>query len=119
MLWVGLVLFVVIDAIVVAVVMRRVRSKPGGVGAVSLPDLGRFTSAAAEETRRYMSANYGGDTTSLPTVLQGLVDRLAECAREQGLSLDRATLKQLAALSAISLKAASSHDVRTAIESVA
>jgi len=118
MLWVAIALFIVVDALVIALVLRKVGLGRAGPGGASLTGLAQFTSVAAEETRNYMGANYGGDPASLPGVLQGLVDRLAARASEQGLALDRQTLKQFAALSVISLQSAKAHDVRTAIASV-
>lgn len=117
-LWVGLALFVIVDLIVVIFVIRRVMAQRAGLGGVGLAGLARFASEATEETRSYLSAHYGGDPASLPGVLQGLVDRLAQRATEQGMTLDRDTLKRFAATAVISVGAAKAGDVRAAIESV-
>ena len=119
MFWAGITLFLICDLVVVVLVVNAVRRNRAAGGGPNSSHLAHFTKTAADETRRYMSAHYGGDVTALPTALQGLVDRLASIAKDQGMALDRATLKQLAALSVISLKAAPARDVRIAIESVA
>jgi hypothetical protein len=118
MLWVVVVVFFIVDALLIALVLRKVMLKRTGAAGATLGGLTQFTSVAAEETRNYMGGNYGGDPKSLPGVLQGLVDRLAARAAEQGLRLDRRTLKQFAALSVISVGSATARDVRSAIDSV-
>jgi len=124
-LWVGLALFIIVDAVVVYVVLTRALAKrvgTAGAGRTGLTDvrgLVRFANDAAAEARGYFGANYGGDPASLPGVMQGLVDRLAQRAGEQGMTIDRSLLKQFAATAAISLKAAKASDVRAALESVA
>ena len=117
-LWVGLALFIIVALIVVAYVIRRVMAQRAGLGGVGLAGLARFASDATEETKSYLGAHYGGDPASLPGVLQALVDRLSQRATEQGITLDRGTLKQFAATAVISLKAAKAGDVRAAIETV-
>jgi hypothetical protein len=113
---IGLALFIVVDAIVVYVVLKQVVAKRGGFA--GFLGVARFANTAAEETKGYLAANYGGDTAALPGVLQGLVERLSQRATEQGVTLDRAMLKQFAATAVISLKAAPANDVRSAMESV-
>ena len=114
MLWIGIVLFVVVDAIVVYVVLKQAMAKRAG-----LADMARFAKTAAEETGNYMSANYGGDASTLPAVLQGLVERLAARAREEGMTFDREALKHVAATTVILRKAARAEDVNVAMKSVA
>ena len=124
MLWIGIVLFVVVDAIVVYVVLKQAMAKraglPGqGLAGAGLADMARFAKTAAEETGNYMSANYGGDASTLPAVLQGLVERLAARAREEGMTFDREALKHVAATTVILRKAARAEDVNVAMKSVA
>jgi hypothetical protein len=115
---IGLALFVVVDAVVVYVVLKRVLERRAGLRGAGLGEIARFAHVAAEETKLYMEANYGGDPSTLPGALSGLVDRLAERAGEQGMSLDRDTLKQFAATAVVSLRLARSGDVRAALASV-
>ena len=117
-LWIGVALFVVVDAVVIYFVMKKVMTQRAGLGNGGFANIARFARPAAEETKAYLAANYGGDPATLPSVLQGLVERLSQRAREQGLTLDRETLKQFAATAVVSLKAAKSSDVREALQSV-
>lgn len=115
---IALIAFLVIDAIVVYFVVKRAMANRAALAGAGIGAIAKFAGTAAEETKRYMEANYGGDTSTLPQVLAGLVDRLAQRAGESGLALDRDTLKQFAATAVVSLKLAKSADVRAAIASV-
>ena len=117
--WILIAFVVVVDVIVTAFIIKRTLAKRAGLGGVGFAGLARFAKLAGEETKMYLGSNYGGDPASLPGVMQGLVDRLSQRATEQGLTLDRATLKQFAATAVISIKAAKANVVQAAIQSVA
>ena len=117
-MWVGIALFVLVDAIVVYVVLKKAMQKRVGSGAGGLASMTGFAGTAAEESKAYLAANYGGETAMLPAALQGLVDRLGARAQEQGVTFDRESLKQLAASAVVSLKAAHPSDVLEALRSV-
>jgi hypothetical protein len=118
-IWIGIVLFVLVDALVVAAVLQQVKAKRGWLGGTAIGEVARFSRAAAEETSAYMTANYGGDAAALPGVLQGLVERLAERAKADGLTIDREALKQIASTTVILQKTAPARDVNAAMNSVA
>lgn len=119
---VGLTLFLVFDAIVMFIILKRFKASRAAAGEATslagISNITRFAGTATEETKRYLEANYSGDPGMLPGVLQGLVNRLAERATEQGLTFDRTTLKHFAGTAVIALKAAPQRDVTAALESV-
>ncbi len=119
---VGLTLFLVFDAIVMFVIFKRFAARRAASGEpadlAGIGNITRFAGTASEETKNYIAANYSGDPGQLPGVLQGLVNRLAERATEQGLTFDRTTLKHFAGTAVIALKAAPQREVTAALESV-
>jgi len=118
MFWIGLAVFLLVDAIVLIVVLKRVLEKRGGLGGLDLAALARFARESHEEVGAYLRANYGGDSSSLPRVMQGLVDSLEQRARDQRIALDRAMLKQLAERSAAAHKVAKPRELEAAMTHV-
>lgn len=117
-LWIGIALIVVVDVIVVYFVFKRVMARKAALGGGGFSNIASFAGTAAEESKAYFAANYGGDPAMLPTALQGLVNRLAQTAQERGAAIDRESLKQFAAGAAVSLRVAKSDEVRKALQSV-
>jgi len=117
-LWYLIIAFIVVDAIVVAVVMRRAMQSRGP-GSVDLGTVMRFAKEAQQEAHEYFRANYGGNADSLPRVMQGLLDRLDERARDENLPFDRVLLKRIAIQSAGMTGAADKRAIEAASQSIA
>jgi hypothetical protein len=111
-----LTLFIIVDGIVMFVVLKRFYERRAAFG--GNPGITRFANLAVEEAKSTMSANYNGDPSTLPGVLQVLVERLSERAAEQGITTDRSMLKGFARNAVIAIKAAPERDVNAALESV-
>lgn len=110
-----LALFLAVDAVVVAVVMKRALARRVPGGNLDLGALMRYARAAHEETGRYLDANYSGDVATLPAAIPGLLDALDQRLRQDGATLDRAMLKQLAEQALVTRKAATASEVHAAV----
>ena len=116
-LWILIVAFIVVDAVVVAVVLRRAM-RTRGPGSVDLGTVMRFAKEAHQEAHDYFRLNYGGDPASLPRVMQGLLDRLDERAHADNLPFDRVLLKQIAIQSATMQHVADKRTIEAASQSI-
>ena len=105
------ILFVVIQVLVIALVIRRVLKlsfsvkttfQGPGPGPTTLDQLKAVGDFAREQHQRigeYMRANWSGIPDQLPTVLTSLLDELERSAKGKNLPLEREALKAMLAAS--------------------
>jgi len=114
--------FVVMDAIIVAVVFwwittkrqHRETMKPGP----NLDQMTRFAGEIAPHVRDYMAATFDGNPDSLPGVLTGLRARIESRARAAGLDLGGETIEALIARSLADSNIARERDVHRAFQDI-
>ena len=91
----AVVAFVVLDAIVIFFVLRRVQSmRAGPASGTDLGALRSFTRELEETTEMHVRTHWSGDPSTLPSVLEALIAHLATRAEEQGFGIERALIKR-------------------------
>lgn len=111
MFWIALVLFAVIDVVVIAVMIRRFGAGLLGGAAPG----GKVLETAHAMVGDYLRANYSGDPAQLPSALAGLMPRLRDLLRDQGVEPKPEVLRALVEISAARHRIASPQELREAL----
>ena len=118
-----IVLFVILDVIILALVLRRFVKVKGSLNVsfqgLDFRQLSRFAKDMHAETERYLQSNYSGDPRQLPDAMQGLLSLARSRAEQEGLALDAAMLKQLVAALVRKHRVAKAEEIRSALDRAA
>jgi hypothetical protein len=115
--WLALVLFVVVDVVVILVIMRRFSASmlglmlPGG-------DRNKLFESVHAMVGDYLRANYSGDPRQLPGALGGLVPKLRDMLRSNGVEPRPEVVRALIEVSAAKHRIASARELREALATV-
>jgi hypothetical protein len=123
----GFVAFIAADIlltlIVVAVITKRLKVNfnvnVNAKGPIDLKGLIQFAKDEHGKIGEYLQANFSGQPGMLPGVLEALMGKLDEDAKNRGLTLDRKTLKVLLAGAVRSHKVVKPAELQSAMEQIA
>src|SRR5215467_7081526 len=114
---------VVLTLIVVGVITKHIKFnvnlKVNATGPIDLKGLIQFAKDEHGKIGEYLRANFSGQPDMLPGVLEALMGKLDEDAKNRGLTLDRKTLKVLLAGAVRSHKVVKPAELQTAMEQIA
>lgn len=115
--WIALALFVIIDAVIIVVMIRRFSS---GMLGLMLPggDRNKLFESVHAMVGDYLRVNYSGDPQQLPTALGGLVPKLRDMLRSHGVEPRPEVVRALIEVSAAKHRVASTRQLREALETV-
>ncbi len=115
--WIALALFVVVDAVVIALVIRRMS---GGLLGLVLPggDRSRLFESVHAMVGDYLRVNYSGDPQQLPAAVAGLVPKLRDMLRSHGVEPSADVVRTLIQVSAAKHRVASSRELREALATI-
>jgi hypothetical protein len=119
MMWMFLAIFLVTDLIIVTLVLRRMSPVLQLLQQAGDANRSQLLKTAHDLVREYLQANYSGDVAQLPGVLSGLMSKLRDLLRNQGVELDPATLKALVEIAAAKQRVATLQQIREALATVA
>jgi hypothetical protein len=113
--------FVLVDILVTLAVVRFEIARRGGAAAVfgKLRTLAALAPELERETKAWLAANWNGDASTLPAVVEPLLARLESDVRARGVDLGRAELKPFVEQVVLRQGAARAGDVREAMKQVA
>lgn len=114
--WIVIGLFVVLDIVVIAVVLRRVRVLWQGLP--SGADRNRILQSAHAMVGDYLRVNYSGDPAHLPTALSGLLPALRDLLRSHGVEPRPEMVRALVEVSAAKHRIATAGQLREALATV-
>ncbi len=109
---------VVILAVVWLAVQRRIGAAPVD-DALDLDRLAAFLRDAHALVGEQLREQWGGDPSTLPATLGGLITRLEDEARERGLAMSRAELRGHVASAVVAHHLANTREVEEAMREVA
>jgi hypothetical protein len=119
MFWVVLALFVLTDIIVIAVVIRRMGPAMQILGFSGGANRSQILKSAHAMVGDYLRANYSGDPGQLPTALRGLVPKLRDLLRSQGVEPQPEVVRALVEISAARHRVATLQELRAALADIA
>jgi hypothetical protein len=119
MMWMFLAIFLVTDLILVTLVLRRMSPVLQLLQQAGGANRSQLLKSAHDLVGEYLRANYSGDLAQLPGVLNGLMSKLRDLLRSQGVELDPATLKALVEIAAAKQRVATLQQIREALATVA
>ena len=126
-----IVLFVLIQVLVIALVLRRVLKLsfsvkttfqglgPGPTTLDQLKAVGDFAREQHQRIGEYMRANWSGFAEQLPSVITSLTDELERDAKAKGLTMNREFLKTMVASSLRAHKIGKGRELGEALKKVA
>lgn len=115
MFWIALAVFVVTDAVVLAVVLRRMNPAlriPPTAGGVDRSQILRSADALVGD---HLRVNYSGDPGQLPTALSGLLPQLRDLLRSHGVEPEPQMIRSLIETAAARHRIAPRRQLREAL----
>ena len=114
---------IVVTLIVVGVITKHIKFnvnlKLNTTGPIDVKGLIDFAKAEHDKIGEYLRANFSGQPEMLPGVLESLMTKLDEDAKNRGLCFDRKTLKVLLAGAVRSHKVCKPAELQDAMEKIA
>jgi hypothetical protein len=118
MLWMFIAIFVATDLIIVTLVLRRMAPVLQLLQLTGGANRSQLLKQAHDLVGEYLRANYSGDVAQLPTALSGLMAKLRDLLRSQGVEVDPATLRGLVEIAAAKQRIATLREIREALATV-
>jgi hypothetical protein len=119
MFWVVLALFVMTDIIIITVVIRRMGPAMQVLGFSGGANRSQLLKSAHTMVGDYLRANYSGDPGQLQAALSGLVPKLRDLLRSQGVEPQPEVVRALVEISAARHRIATLQQLREALANIA